>query len=225
MSGISLRRRPKHGPRHDARAAGSLPAVPEETSITDDLAELEAADAAAEAAGIPAELPVPAADPREEMARYLDGLQRPSVAELTRLLDSLRAWDPNAPAAIAGRPALPALTAPQPVLEPEPEPEPAPDPVPGAAVLLAIGGTPTAPARLDGMPERRTVGGQPVLHLGDDPEHPGEAFAIGSVSDAWLDALIVVATEERDARLGVPAAPRKPTFTPHDAASEGGENL
>jgi hypothetical protein len=87
--------------------------------------------------------------------------------------------------------------------------EPAPSPVPGAAALISLGRGTWKGAPLDGLPERRTLGGRAVIHLGGDPRHPGEAWAIGGMSDAWLDALLAAVLDERGARL--PA----PSFTPH----------
>jgi hypothetical protein len=73
---------------------------------------------------------------------------------------------------------------------------------PGQPVLLGLGGdVNVARVALQGMPERRTVSGQPVIHLGDAPSNPGEAFALAGFSDEWLDGLIRVLAEERAARL------------------------
>lgn len=158
--------------------------------------------------------------PADKLAGLPTAPEMPPAGELRRLLDGIRGYDPGARAATMPSPAL-RDPAPQPAPR-DPEPAPRPAPVPGAAVLLSFSRTaPTVAQPVDGLPERRTASGKPVIHLGDDPRNDGEAFALGLMSDAYLDGLITVLMEERSARLrarggGTGAQPSlpAPAFTP-----------
>jgi hypothetical protein len=147
--------------------------------------------------------------PADQVAGYLAAPDRADAGQMRDLLNGLRNYNPRERGATMPNPA---------VREPPPAPAPrsaTPAPVPGAAVLLSLSRTARTVAQpLDGLPERRTAGGKPVVHLGDDPRNDGEAFAVGGMSDAYLDGLIAVLMDERSARLKARDAVTRPAPVP-----------
>lgn len=207
---------PGHQGRHaEGKQAAEAEAVP--TAVPADPGDEAGIAAPAPGAGVTGELAalVPGS-PAYELAGVLDASEMPGTEGLRRILDGLRHYDPQARGATLPNPVL-RESRPLPALS-----EPPPAPVPGATVLLSFSRTgPTVVQSLDGLPGRRTASGKPVIHLGDDPRSDGEAFAIGRMSDAWLDGLITVLMEERSARLkarngstGAQASLSAPAFTP-----------
>lgn len=160
------------------------------------------------------------ASPADELAAVLDADEMPGADDLRRIVKGLRSYNPHARGATMPNPAL-RESRPLPALR-EPASAPVTAPVPGAAFLLSFCRTgPTVVQPLDGLPERRTASGKPVIHLGDDPRNDGEAFAIGRMPDAYLDGLIAVLMEEKSERLkarggttGAQPSLAAPAFTP-----------
>lgn len=171
---------------------------------------------AAEATGEQAPASPEPGSPADELAGVLTASEMPGTDDLRRLLAGLRGYNPRERGATMPNPVV-RESRPQPAIR-----EPGPAPVPGATVLLSFSRTgPTVVQPVDGLPERRTASGKPVIHLGDDPRSDGEAFAIGRMSDAYLDGLITVLMEERSARLkarngttGAQPSLPAPAFTP-----------
>jgi hypothetical protein len=159
--------------------------------------------------------------PADQVAGYLTAPQRANPGQMRDLLKGLKNYNPHERGAT-----MPNLAVRDHAPAPAPAPaarEPERAPVPGAAVLLSLSRTARTVAQpLDGLPERRTAGGKPVVHLGDDPCSDGEAFAVGGMSDAYLDGLIAVLMDERSARLKArdAATAPVPVFTPR--GTDGG---
>jgi hypothetical protein len=210
-----------------------LPApVPEAEAPAQEVPEAETAPAAESDALEPLPRRVPDLDHhRERLDQMLNAPERPGLEEMRQLLDAVRGWDPHAPAAISA--GVEAATVQQHVPEGE-LPEPArvaperhrePAPPAGMPVLIGLGGARrVAAVALDGMPQRRAIDGKPAIHLGDDPRNDGEAFALGLMTDAYLDALIASLLEERGIRRALrdtrpSRALAAPSFT---ARGEGG---